>query len=308
MPRQCFLDWLGLGTWNGQAISGHRVASAPMATPDRHLPTVVVARTPKPGREREFERWLARLAAGARDAPGHVAVDVQPPDDAHPDEWVIVYQFQDVASLRGWLDSPRRAALVADGRDLLEGDEREQVLALAEDSGAVTAVASFRIRPGEEHRAGEFHARLLDVLPGFPGYLRCDLFEPVAGVQDDVAVVFSFDSREHLDAWFRSDERARLLAEVAEFIDGSRTVNVVGGFGGWFSGGGAVEPRRWKQAAVVLLALYPTALVLTAVRRWLLPDVHWSVAVLIANVFGVIILSWLLMPWLTSRLSGWLRR
>ena len=279
-----------------------------MARGDRQLPTVVVARTPKLGREREFERWLRRLAAGASDAPGHVAADVQPPDDAHPDEWVIVYQFRDAQSLQAWLRSPRRAALLDDGRDLLAGEEREQVIALAEETETVTAVASFRIRPGQEDRTTEFHDRLLELLPQFPGYLSCELFEPVPGVQDDVAVVFSFDSREHLDAWFRSEERARLLADVAEFVEGSTTVNVVDGFGGWFSGTVGPEPRRWKQATVVLLGLFPTAVVLTAVRQWLIPDVHWIGAVLFANVFGVIILSWVIMPRLTRLFSGWLRR
>lgn len=275
---------------------------------DRHLPTVVVARTPKAGREREFERWLRRLADAADHAPGHVASDVQPPNDAHPDEWVIVYQFGDVESLRAWLGSEQRTQLLAHGDGLIDGEQREQVLALAGKSDAVTAVSSFRLRPGEEHRAGEVRARLLELLPQFPGYLRCELYEPVDGIQDDVAVVLSFDSREHLDAWFRSPERARLLADVAPLVDGGTTVNVVGGFGGWFGGLHGVEPKRWKQAAVVLLALFPTAVCLTLLRRWLFPDVHWVLGVLFGNVFGVIVLSWVLMPWLTQLLAGWLRR
>ncbi len=59
----------------------------------RRVPTVVVARRPAPGKEREFERWLRRLAVAASEAPGHVRTDVQPPDDVHPCEWTIVYKF-----------------------------------------------------------------------------------------------------------------------------------------------------------------------------------------------------------------------
>ena len=59
------------------------------------MPTVVVARTPAPGHEVEFEAWLRRLVAAARHQPGHVHSDIQPPNDVHPGEWVILYQFTD---------------------------------------------------------------------------------------------------------------------------------------------------------------------------------------------------------------------
>ncbi len=272
------------------------------------MPTVVVARTPRPGREREFERWLRKLAATAHQAPGHIRSDVQPPTEVHPGEWVIVYQFRDAASLEAWLTSAERDALVADGHHLLEGSEREQVFALAEEHDPVTAVASFRVAPGNEHRYAEFHERLVERLSAFPGFLRSELFEPVEGVQDDTVVVFSFDSRSHLDRWLESDERRTMLAEIDDSIEGDRTLNVVGGFGGWFGGPGSAEVKRWKQALVVLVALFPTALLLGTLRSWLLPDLSFVPAVLLSNVLGVIILSWLLMPFLTRLLADWLRR
>lgn len=58
----------------------------------------------------------------------------------------------------------------------------------------------------------------------------------------------------------------------------------------------------------MLLALFPTSLVLTLVREWLIPDVHWTLGVLFGNVIGVIALTWLLMPNITRALGPWLRR
>ncbi len=273
----------------------------------RTVPTVVVARTSVPGREREFERWLRRLAAAARAAPGHLGADVQPPNDVHPGEWVIVYQFEDATSRERWLESPERRRLLDEGAELVDGEAREQVLALASEQESVTAVASFRVKPGHDHLLADFHTQLVDRLTTFPGFLRSELFEPVRGVQDETVVVFSFDTRAHLDAWLESDIRREMLDGIDEYVD-ARTLNVVGGFGGWFGGPGAVEVKRWKQATVVLLALYPTALFLTFLSRQFWPDVWWVLGVLIGNVFGVIILSWALMPWLTRLLAGWLRR
>ena len=127
-------------------------------------------------------------------------------------------------------------------------------------------------------------------------------------MQDETVVVFAFDSREHLDVWLESDERRLMLEEIDPYIEGDRTVNVVGGFAGWFGQPGMARVKTWKQAVIVLLAIFPTTIVLTALRMWLLPDAHWIVGIIIGNVLGVIILSWLMMPVLTRIFAGWLRK
>jgi uncharacterized protein len=273
----------------------------------RTMPTVVIARTPVPGRELEFEQWLRLLVAAARTARGHVHSDIQPPNSVHPGEWVVLYQFSDSDSIAAWLSSDLRESIMAEGAGLSIGDAREQVIALAQRPEPVTAVASFRVTPGNEHRYTEFHARLNSRLSIFPGFLRSEVFDPVSGVQEETVVVFSFDTREHLDTWLDSDERRQMLSEIDPLIEGSRTINVVGGFAGWFGRPGMAHVKRWKQASMVFLGIFPTAVLLTLVRRWLLPDVHWVVGVLFGNVLGVIALSWVLMPALTKVFEGWLR-
>jgi len=272
------------------------------------MPTVVVARTPAPGREVEFEQWLRRLVAAARSFPGHVHSDIQPPTDVHPGEWVILYQFADADSLTSWFASEQRQAIMAQGDELVVGTTREQVIALGSQPEPVTAVSSFRIRPGNERDYASLHVQVIDALVAFPGFLRAELFDPVPGVQDTTVVVFSFDNREHLDAWLQSDARRHLLAQIDPLTDGDRTVNIVGGFAGWFGAEGAPQVKRWKQAVVVLVAIAPITLVITALRRWVLPDVHWVVGTLIGNVIGIAALTWLLMPRLTKLLAGWLAR
>lgn len=269
---------------------------------------MVVARRPVPGREREFERWLRRLASAAEHAPGHVQTDVHAPTELNPDDWVTVYQFEDVVALDAWLESATRALIIADGDGLMTGEVKEQVVALTASSDSVTAVASFMVKAGNEHRYAELHARLVERLMTFSGFLRSEVFEPVPDVQAETVVVFSFDTREHLDTWLRSDDRAEILAEIAPHIEGDPTVNVVGGFGGWFGRPGMAEVKRWKQATLVLLALFPTSLGLTLLRDEFLPDVGLVAGVLIGNVLGVIALTWLLMPALTKLLDPWLRR
>lgn len=275
---------------------------------DTHPPTVIVARRFLPGREREGERWLRRLSDAATAMPGHVESTMQPPNVQHPDEWVIVYRFASPEHLDGWLDSARRRELVAEGEELLDGAVREQVIALADTALTVTAVASFRIDPSANDEFREWYRRLHDVLDRFDGFIRSELVEPVPGTQDDTAIIFSFTDRASLDRWLDSSERRRVLAEIDPILESERTVNIVGGFAGWFSGETSTAPERWKQAALVLLALYPTSMALGVLRDQLYPDLTNPLAVLVGNVIGVAILSWLLMPVLTRRFAGWLRR
>lgn len=279
-----------------------------MPATDPHPPTVIVSRRFRPGCERDGERWLRRLTEAATAVPGHVESTIQPPNVQHPDEWVTVYRFASAELLGGWLDSARRHELLDEGRQFLDGEVREQVIALTDEATTVTAVASFRIDPSDTTEFREWYRRLHDVLDRFDGFIRSELVEPLPGTQDDTAIIFSFRSRAALDRWLDSSERRSVLADVDPLLESERTVNVVGGFAGWFSGSTSATPKRWKQAALVLLALYPTALVLGVARDSLYPDLSDPLAVLVGNVVGVAILSWVLMPALTRRFDGWLRR
>lgn len=274
----------------------------------RHEPTVIISRRARPGRERDLERWLRRLVTRAAGAPGYVDAELQPPNDLHPDEWIVVYRFADHTSLRRWLDSPARRAMMASGDELVEGAAREQVVALTPDPAPVTAVSSVRVAPEHMAEFQSLHREILVALAHTPGFLRADMFEPVPDVQEDTVVVLAFDTREHLDAWLASDERRRILAEMERHTIGVRTVNVVGGFAGWFGMRDGHDVKRWKSAAAVLLALVPVSLLFLVVRLALFPDLHAVAATVLGNVVGIVVLTWLLMPPITRWLDGWLRR
>ncbi|MGI9607120.1 MAG: antibiotic biosynthesis monooxygenase [Acidimicrobiales bacterium] len=271
---------------------------------------MIVAREARIGHEREFERWLRQITDAATRQPGHIGSDLQPPGPHHPNEWVIVYQFADQARLDAWLGSAERAELLSEGSELTEGRARVQRLAMGAGDDPVTAVASFRVRPDHEAAFEQGFDELLDVIEEFDGFLRAQLFPPVEGVQNDTVIVFSFGSREQLDSWLDSEERRAGLAGLDEHIEGERQVNVVGGFGGWFTAAGSTAKiTTWKQAAIVLLALYPTVLVLNELFDEVMPDnVPYLLDVLIGLVLSVAILSWIVMPRLTRALEGWLRR
>lgn len=271
-------------------------------------PTVIVSRRARAGHDDAFRSWNGRLQAAAASFPGHVSSEAQPPSDAHPGEWIIVYRFATQTELDAWLESDERRTLMAEGEALLDGPTREQRIAGPDPSAqTVTAVVSERIDP---HQLAAFHRAQAEIarrMETFPGFLRCEVAEPVPGIQDDHVIVFSFSTREDLDRWLRSDERRDALRALDPLVEGERTLNVLGGFAGWFTGSGG-EPPRWKQAVAVLIALYPTTVTLGWLQRTLAPDVPWVPALFVSNVVGIALLTWLLMPRLTALLSPWLQR
>ena len=272
-------------------------------------PTVVVARRVLPGHENDFLKWDRRIRDASASFPGWLGADVQPPDASHPGEWVTVYSFASREDLDAWLTSDERARLIAEAAEFVDGVREQRVAALRTAAEPVTVVFSQRIAPKNHDAFVGLHVDVLERLQRFPGFLASDLFKPVEGVQDEHVIVASFASRRDLDRWLESDVRAAWAAQIEELVEGDRTMNVVGGFGGWFPAPAtARSPKRWKQAVAVLLALFPTVLIITLIRIEIAPDMNVVLAVFIGNVVSVAVLSFVLMPPLTRRLEPWLRR
>ncbi len=83
------------------------------------------------------------------------------------------------------------------------------------------------------------------------------------------------------------------------------------GFAAWFAGlvnepkGGL--PPSWKMALTVLLALYPTVMLLTILVVPYLSPLGQAGSMLISNALSVSILQWAVMPMLEKLLGPWLR-
>ena len=197
--------------------------------------------------------------------------------------------------------------LLAEGAPLIEGDPKEQVLAGVGSDREARVVSSYRLAEGAEGAHLMFHKRMLDALSHFDGFIARDVLDALPGVQDETVVILTFETTEDLRTWLDSDERATLLRELDRITVGSLTTNVVGGFAGWFPGRGQAEVKKWKQAVVILAALFPVSFAATLFRSWAFPDLPLAPAVLFANIVGVVVLTWFLMPPLTRALDEWLR-
>ncbi|WP_055401503.1 MULTISPECIES: antibiotic biosynthesis monooxygenase [unclassified Mycobacterium] len=266
--------------------------------------TVVISRRVTDNEHRRFRRWLRRLRRAIERSSGYIGMSVQPPDENHPCEWVVIYQFRSERDLDAWLCSAQRAALIAECDAYLVDRPIEQRI-VQPRTDSVTLISAVRLRQGAEKAHRELHENAVSAAGSLGGLIRHQLIPAVAGAQPDTVALLTFHTRDDLDRWMRSAQRRDILRAMSALTESERTVNVVGGYAGWFSPPGAA-PKQWKQAIAVIAGLIPVSLLVTAVRQSTVPDLPlWAVVPLTA-VANVAILTWLVMPLITRALRGWL--
>ncbi|MGW6143818.1 antibiotic biosynthesis monooxygenase [Streptomyces sp. NPDC055144] len=279
--------------------------------------TVVTSQKVRDGLDEEYDRWQEKVNRAVRDFDGFEGTETYPPGSGEEHEWVVVFRFAGTDQLTAWLDSTARRELLAEGRALLDGTPTQEVLAGGhieepDPVEGVTAVISHDVRPGKEEDFEHWQEKVLREQEKYPGFMGTEFFRPVEGIQDHWVVVFRYDTREHLDAWLDSSRREHLLKEGRDYFASYDVRKVGTAFGGWFRFGAGEEekvPPNWKQAMTVVLALYPTVMVLnlTVGHEFAVLGVPGYLGLFFSNVLSVSILSWLLMPLVNRALAFWLR-
>ncbi|MEU0633287.1 antibiotic biosynthesis monooxygenase [Streptomyces sp. NPDC005989] len=274
--------------------------------------TVVISQRVRAGRNDDYRRWQEKTNEVVRGFDGFQGTEMYPPASGDENEWVVVFRFSRLEQLTRWLKSAARQQLLDEGLPLFDGPATQEVLSGGTPTDdVVTAVISHDVRPGHEQDFLHWQSKILKEQEKQPGFMGSELFRPVKGIQDRWVVAFRFDTREHLEAWLASDARRRLVEEGRGHFDSYDVRKIGSAFGGWFRfGSGPQEgvPPNWKQAMSVVLALYPTVMILelTAGDWFKHLGVPGYVALFLSNVLSVSILTWLLMPLVNRALAFWL--
>jgi antibiotic biosynthesis monooxygenase (ABM) superfamily enzyme len=90
--------------------------------------TLIIRRRVKPGKETEYEAWLAGINREALKFPGHLGVNVlRPTADNAPREgrrsdYVVIFRFDGYDNLKRWEESDIRREWLERSQDLTEGE------------------------------------------------------------------------------------------------------------------------------------------------------------------------------------------
>jgi uncharacterized protein len=268
-----------------------------------------------PANTDKFVRWQQQVNDVIATFPGYLDHTVIPPSPPMQTDWVIIQRFQNVEAAREWLQSEQRQHLL-DALQPFQGSQSDVHLFTqdAPDNSptSVSAVISTRVKPGQQDAFLRWYRRISAIQARFEGFQGYKFEPPIPGVQDDWVTILRFDSDIHLEAWLNSEERKHILQESEAFSLATHVRKVHVGFESWLRFTGDQQqssPPTWKVNMLVLLALYPTVFLFSIFVQTpflIQRGVPFWLALFLSNAFSTALLSWALVPLLSTWFSWWL--
>jgi len=141
----------------------------------------------------------------------------------------------------------------------------------------------------------------------FPGYIG-SFVQPPQQKETGWTAVLRFDSAANLDRWLQSKERAAILKEGEDLIQGFRLQRVDTSFPGWVPNDPATgkAPNKWKTAALILLTLFPLVMLEIKFLNPHLRMLNPAVGTFIGDAITVVLTTWPLMPLAIWAFHAWL--
>jgi hypothetical protein len=165
--------------------------------------------------------------------------------------------------------------------------------------------------PERVERFLELQRGITQAAEGFRGYEATDVYPPTDSQDANWVVVVHFDGPATLQLWLDSPVRAEWVEKLRNEMGNFRLKSLPTGFAAWFAGlvndPKGELPHSWKMALTVLLALYPTVMLLAISVGSYLSPLGQAVSMLISNALSVSVLQWAVMPMLEKLLGPWLR-
>jgi hypothetical protein len=169
----------------------------------------------------------------------------------------------------------------------------------------VTVTVRRKVRPGREADYEAWLARLSQgAARDFPGYLGADFHRPGPG--GAYRSVFRFDSLDHLEAFERSDYRAKMLAEAAPLFAADAAWERLTGLEFWFDpppGTRLPQPSPHRMALVLIAVVFVLVLALNLALGPFLTGWPLPLRLLLTVTLQVVLMTYVIMPRLTPRIA-----
>jgi antibiotic biosynthesis monooxygenase (ABM) superfamily enzyme len=263
------------------------------------------------GKGNEFKAWQKLINDSLQQSAGILGIEVLPhtvSDSSH--EWVVMYRFCNDEALLTWLNSNERANALAIAPDIFTSKPSEYTLTgVNPPDYAKTLIINNKVIHGKEAEYEAAERALHEAAARFPGFVGCKVFKPTAN-NDNWSTLMHFNNKDSMERWLNSPERAAGVEILHQFV-ATHNLNVIPtGFGSWFAinADDGITAPAWKQAMVVICALFPITLgfKLTAGNFLSAEGVPVAINGFISTLFGTLSLTWLLMPVLAKLMSWWL--
>ena len=174
---------------------------------------------------------------------------------------------------------------------------------LSNETGPLTVVVTWRVRKGSEREFEAWRHEIASAALQFEGHMGVNVIRP-SGAEREYAVIFRFDTYEHLRAWQDSDIRRELLKKAEPFRETQPSYRLESGLEYWFTPPGVpTSPPRWKMALVTVVGVWPASMLVPWVLNPLIGKLPLPLKALLGAVGIVILLTWVIMPLLVKILT-----
>jgi antibiotic biosynthesis monooxygenase (ABM) superfamily enzyme len=250
----------------------------------------------------QLSAWQQRVSASAAAMPGFMAVRLSTRGPHLASAAAVT--FDSGEHLTAWLDSPAyREALTDDvlGRSsvLLFGDGHRLPPG--------TAVFHHDVIPGRTDGFMAAEESIAAATAGFPGFVSLVLLPPLPGQHQWVSIL-SFHTDDQLSAWLASQDRAARVPHLRANL--TRDFSIDAPFGSIlrFQDGRPRVTQKWRTAMLIVLVLYPTAMLVTRFLAplWIGWGAHPWLSTWLTQVVCVGAMTYGLMPVATRLFARWL--
>lgn len=180
-------------------------------------------------------------------------------------------------------------------------------------TGQVSFIIKHLVKPDKHPEYEEWLRKTIAIAAKHPGHMGAHVARPGDG-DHLYQISVRFASREDAEDWERSDDRHKLIEEVADLIQEPETLDIRSGIDYWFTAAteNHVSPPRWKQWLLTLSAVWPLSMILSVVLGRVFAAVpalgRFGVAQLVTGVVLVFLLTYVVMPPYTRAVRKWLSR
>ncbi|MBL9166159.1 MAG: antibiotic biosynthesis monooxygenase [Verrucomicrobiales bacterium] len=166
---------------------------------------------------------------------------------------------------------------------------------------------SRRVKPGCETQFQEALRDFFQASFAHDGVMGATMIVPPPGSDSrEFGILRTFANEQDRDAFYSSslfknwERRCQPLTE-----SNSWTHRSLHGLEAWFRSP-HLPPPKWKMAVVTFLGVFPVAMALNLILGPVIRSWHFVIGSAVFNGCVVAILTWVVMPWVTRLLHGWL--
>jgi len=172
----------------------------------------------------------------------------------------------------------------------------------------VTVVVTRKVKQGRESQYEDWLRRFLNESKSMKGYIGSTIQKPPPG-STEYTSIFRFDTVDNLRKFEESELRSRYLREVVDYVEADAVWKKYSGLEFWFSppkGATIPQPSRFRMALVMIAVVFGLVVSIGQVVGMVAAEVPPYIRLFVTISIEIFLMTYILMPRITSLLSRWI--